>query len=106
MPMKYISNAFSLNMLSQKNATIKTREVTLEEAKELAPKSYSVVGHSDVAAVMSANLGQPVACNRASVLLQPGDDLLVGQYVGPRLPEGCTELPEGATLTWIHVQVF
>lgn len=28
------------------------------------------------------------------------DAALIGQYIGPRLPEGATELPAGATIEW------
>jgi hypothetical protein len=37
--------------------------------------------------------------------LAPGDVLLVGQYVGPRPPEGTTELPEGAEVRWTKVRI-
>jgi hypothetical protein len=39
------------------------------------------------------------------VKLNQGTRLLVGQYDGPRLPEGATSLPEGATLTWFKVEL-
>jgi hypothetical protein len=32
-----------------------------------------------------------------------GEGVLVAQYRGPRLPEGATELPEGATIEWYVV---
>jgi hypothetical protein len=43
--------------------------------------------------------------NRANVSLAAGDRVLVGQYSGPRLPEGTTTLPEGATIKWLVVTV-
>lgn len=105
MGMKYVSNSFSLNMLANKTSTIRTRPVPLDTAKLLAGNSYSAVGHADTAAVMAAELGVTIPFNRASLVLQPGDELLVGQYSGPRLEEGCETLPEGAKLDWILVQV-
>ena len=39
-------------------------------------------------AVFAGLLGREVPCNRASVTLAHGDEVLVGQYSGPRLPEG------------------
>ena len=60
----------------------------------------SVVGHADTAAVFSTVLGRDVPYNRATIKLADGDHLLVGQYIGPRLPEGATSLPEGATIEW------
>ena len=39
------------------------------------------------------------------VALKEGDVALVGQYSGPRLPEGATTLLEGATIKWMVVVV-
>ena len=100
----YLLNAFSLNMLDG-NADIIVREVSLKMAAILVAECTSAVGHADTAAVFSSVLGVPVPCNRATVTLQDGDVALVGQYSGPRLPEGCSTLPEGATIKWVVVQV-
>ena len=100
----FILNAFSLNMLVG-NADIVVREVTRAVAASLATWCSSAVGHADTAAVFSAVLGVPVPCNRATVALKEGDVALVGQYNGPRLPEGATSLPEGATIKWLVVGV-
>ena len=100
-----LGNAFSLNMLTERNTSIQVSELSVARASELAAKARSVVGHPDTAAVFSAELGVDVAANRESVLLNKGDALLVGQYAGPRLPEGATELPEGAKIVWLLVEV-
>ena len=100
----FILNAFSLNMLVG-NADIVVREVTQKVAASLAPACTSAVGHADTAAVFADVLGVPVACNRVSVTLRHGDTALVGQYSGPRLPEGASQLPEGATIKWMIVGV-
>lgn len=123
--MKYLSNAFSLQMQGENDCT--ARKCSLEEAKEtvvnLAPGPYvdresekdgsdaiykltakSCVGHADIATLLSKLIGYEVPVNRVSVALQPGDTLVVGQYVGPRLPEGCTTLPEGAKVAWYIVE--
>jgi len=120
----YLSNAFSLQMQGENECS--TRRVTLDEAKQailsLVPGPYidresekdgsdavvtlaarSCVGHADVATVLSGLIGFDVPVNRVSVSLQPGDTLVVGQYVGPRLPEGCKELPTGAHIEWYIV---
>lgn len=101
----HLSNAFSLNMLGEYPATIEVEECGLDTAKVLAKNSVSAVGHADTAAVFSDVLGQTVPANRTTVLLQKGEQLLVGQYVGPRLPEGSTTLPEGATIKWLLITV-
>jgi len=101
-----ILNAFSLNMVAVP-ATIRVREVSTEEAARIAASStsFSAVGHADTAAVFTGVLGTPVAFNRASVELPAGASALVGQYKGPRLPEGATVLPPGATIQWMVVEV-
>ena len=100
----FVLNAFSLNMLVG-NADVVVREVTQKVAARLAPVCVSAVGHSDTAAVFSSVLGVEIPCNRATVALKEGDVALVGQYSGPRLAEGATTLPEGATIKWFIVGV-
>ena len=100
----FILNAFSLNMLVG-NADISVRGVSQKVAACLAPACVSAVGHADTAAVFSNVLGVEIPCNRATVALKEGDVALVGQYSGPRLPEGATSLPEGATIKWLVVGV-
>lgn len=104
----YLTNAFSPSMLSEtKNLTFRLLSGE-EEAKELLQYlcvqvdffPVSAVGHADTASLFSSLLETQVPANRVSVLLKEGDILLVGQYNGPRLPEGCTVLPEGATIRW------
>lgn len=100
-----IGNAFSLNMLGEFPASVEVEKVSRERAAEIAKTATSVVGHADTAAVFSSVLGVPVPANRATVTLNKGDALLVGQYRGPRLPEGATTLPEGAAIDWLLVTV-
>ena len=100
----FILNAFSLNMIVG-NADVVVREVSQKVAASLASGCTSAVGHADTAAVFSSVLGVTVPCNRATVALKDGDLALVGQYSGPRLAEGATSLPEGATIKWLVVGV-
>jgi hypothetical protein len=60
----------------------------------------SAVGHADTAALFTKILGRPVELNRITLKAESGVLFLVGQYVGPRLPEGVTELPPGAVIEW------
>jgi len=110
----------------QGNNDCTTRKCSLVEAKKiiinLVPGPYidresekdgtdavyaltaqSCVGHADIASVLSGMIGFTVPVNRISVALHPGDTLVVGQYVGPRLPEGCSSLPDGAKIEWYIV---
>ena len=100
----YILNAFSLNMIVG-NADVVVREVSQKVAAILADACVSAVGHADTAAVFSSVLGVEIPCNRVTVALKEGDVALVGQYSGPRLVEGATSLPEGATIKWLVVRV-
>jgi hypothetical protein len=108
-------NAFSANMLAEFPSSVSFAEITAREAKlalMCAAEAEgnvefvrSAVGHADTAAVFSTVLGIPVPCNRVNVSLKPGDAAIVGQYIGPRLPEGATTLPEGATIKWLLTEV-
>lgn len=100
----FILNAFSLNMIVG-NADISVREISVTVAASLAADCVSAVGHADTAAVFSSVLEVEIPCNRATVALKEGDVALVGQYSGPRLPEGATTLPEGAAIKWLVVVV-
>lgn len=98
-------NAFSPNMLAG-SAGVHFSDISPEWAARHARKGIeSAVGHADTAALFSAILGVPVAAERKTALLSKGDTALLGQYSGPRLPEGATELPEGASIRWMLVYV-
>jgi hypothetical protein len=116
--MIYVTNAFSLSMLpayrrpSAKHP-VETRVIitpVTNPARFLASmlqggeQCESAVGHADTAALFSRILGQPVETKRQSIELWEGDVVLIGQYSGPRLPEGATELPAGATIEWYAVR--
>ena len=100
----YVSNAFSLSMVGE-NADIEVTPLHLKYNRALLNRAVSVVGHADTAALFSSLLGREIAVNRISVSLKSGDTLIVGQYSGPRLPEGTSTLPEGAAITWKKVIV-
>lgn len=104
-----ISNAFSLSMLDRetqrKSANYAVIPRPCDDPYEFLVEwdgatIESAVGHADTAAVFSSILGRPVAVNRVNVKLDQQTILLVGQYIGPRLPEGATTLPDGATIEW------
>lgn len=101
----YIINAFSANMVDRFPANVIFEEISLEEATSMATNAVSAVGHADTAAVFSYELQRQVPCNRLNVSLQSGDKALLGQHIGPRLPEGSTRLPAGASVKWLIVKV-
>lgn len=111
----FITNAFSLGMLDGNSlwmdSRIAVRRLADDEARQLLAvcseagyRLVSGVGHADTANLFSNILGTGVPMNRISVDLTGLDLLLVGQYSGPRLPEGATSLPDGATIRWLTVQ--
>lgn len=101
--MNYIANSFSFNMVDVKDLLL-VRAEKVEKAD--VPKDVvSAIGHADTARIVSNLLGFEVACNRVQVNLKCEDVLYLAQYKGPRLPEGATCLPEGATLDFIKVKI-
>lgn len=113
-----VCNAFSLSMLdreiqlgkcypAQRRIPIPvTLEIALswvELGKRGSVELESAIGHADTATLFSKILGIPLIANRVSVKLGADNknaSLLIGQYNGPRLPEGATTLPEGASIDW------
>lgn len=107
--MRYLANAFSLNMLPSASERIAIETLaSADDAREwlLALPFVSAVGHESTADLLTNLLQLPIACSRSTLKLQPGDSLLVAQYSGSRLPEGATSLPEGATITWYAVELL
>jgi hypothetical protein len=107
-----ITNAFSLNMLPASFAGGSLRITPLDVAGVLDHLQFiseegcaaaSAVGHADTAAVFSAVLGMDIPARRVNITLDEGDIIFVGQYKGPRLPEGTKVLPEGASIEWYKI---
>ena len=121
----YICNSLALGMLDRSIQALSLDDcatmgspripypISLERARELVAMASDVVpavGHADTAAVLATALGLTVSqvSDRKTVRLQGSPSgytecveyALIGAYVGPRLPEGCTTLPEGATIEW------
>lgn len=102
-----ICSAFSLNMLLSLNADISIRPLTLQDVKDFAEREglESAVGHPDTAIVFSSQVGVEISQSRVTVKLEPGDRMIVGQYRGPRLEAGATELPPDAMIEWCLVTI-
>ena len=108
--MKYIVNAFSINMLNiaenwfgfKKNIEVERLNIQKEDVKRIFESERgweSAIGHQTTADILG------IPCNRLTVKLNAGDELLVAQYVGPRLPEGTTVLPEGSKFEFYRVTI-
>ena len=100
--MKYIANAFSLQMLPAMDMIASIVQVNPDE---VPADVVSAIGHADTAAVVSNIIGREIPMNRVSVSLEPGDILYVAQLMGGRLPEGATALPDGFSIRFIEVKV-
>lgn len=106
----YVCNAFSLSMLPPEMEATKIKVVRVQNPHHVLVdyKNYNLVsgvGHADTARLFSKLLRREIPANRINVVLSPPDVALVGQYRGPRLPEGATELPPGATIDWYLVSL-
>jgi hypothetical protein len=104
-----VTNAVSLNMLPPDTTSggIIFRRITANEARRLVREAgtiVSAIGHADTARLVGEQLGIELPADRRSVTL--GNELmLVAQYIGPRLPEGATELPQGARIEYFAVRL-
>jgi len=102
MPRTIICNAFSTNMLPGIGVT--EWNVDFRAWSEPIPTEFeSAWGHPASAPLASKALGIEIPVNRTDVKLSEGDVLCLVQYVGPRLPEGATELPTGAYFVVVKV---
>ena len=98
---RILINSFSLNMLPMEAMNfVRVKKIA---SNEVPADVESAIGHVDTAKVVSNILGFEVKPNRVSIKLSESDVLYVAQYTGPRLPEGATTLPEGASLEFFEV---
>lgn len=104
--MRYIGNSFAIQMvpnggtidISPANFSPDFIASGLFASKVLANRK-SIIGHKDLADILG------VEFNRESITLQPGDDLLVAQVMGGRLPEGTKVLPPGVEIKFFYVRI-
>jgi len=104
----YLANAFSINMLPREHRIYEFLFISPFEAAALLyvlrDRVTNIIGHADTASLVEQVLRAEVGRlelpepQRLTVQLAIADNVLVAQYTGPRLPEGATQLPEGARL--------
>lgn len=103
--MMYVSNAFSISMLPY-GGNVRITPINAKTAARILQDGFvSAIGHADIANVVSNELGVQIGVNRINVVLDIDDALIVAQYIGPRLAEGATRLPEGAKIAYYLVTV-
>lgn len=106
--MNYIVNSFSLNMIDSSKYpafTVRVMRISQKYAKELYHELQptSGIGHGDLAEILSVDLDANIEANRINISIEPGDRVLVAQYVGPRMPEGSTQLLKDADIYYFYV---
>ena len=105
----YLTNAFSLNMVDM--ASRSPRKWFLVDTQPIPPEEVpaeitSAIDHPDTARLVSSILGRHIPANRVTISLGYFDECILVRYVGPRLPEGSTTLPEGASLSFFRICIL
>jgi hypothetical protein len=105
--MIYIANAFSLQMAFGFNFVVESIELSSLGARvRLKGNEFtSAIGHEDTARVVSQQLGMEIPAKRTNIKLSQNDTLVVAQFIGERLPEGATTLPEGIKLQFAEITI-
>ena len=103
--MLYLTNAFSMNMFELQDS-LSFRITRVEYPLDILMKEQfvSAIGHQDLANILTDMWELDIPYNRISLKLSTGDTCLIAQYVGPRLEEGTTTLPDGATIQFAIVE--
>ena len=102
----YITNSFSINMLDCETMVSFRKLNSADDVIECLSrhsndKIISAIGHSDMAKIISNDIGMEIPVQRMTISLDTSNDMvIVAQYTGPRLPEGTTVLPDGATIRY------
>jgi Domain of unknown function (DUF1874) len=104
---KFLVNAFSLNMLSADAGGMLYHRFSANQARDWVGfySPIMAIGHGDTATLVNNQLGTDRPHARVTVQMESGDSCVVAQYKGPRLAEGTTVLPEGATIEYFLVTI-
>lgn len=102
-----IGNAFSLQMLTTLPARVNIGTIPKHCVAEAAKQGTleSVIGHADTVTIVNKDLGSNLTVNRVNTKLAKGELMVIAQFMGGRLPEGATSLPEGVSLVYLLVSV-
>lgn len=101
----YLLSAFSLNMLPDdvKMQSLKVINTDYNTLRLLCPLAINAIGHIETDRIVRRMLKEEDVNvlekgKRSTVKLQENDIAIVAQYYGPRLPEGCLELPRDSEI--------
>ena len=96
--MKFVGNAFSLQMVDDGDFRVTTiSKKTFDKVKD---DCKSIMGHPDMAYVHGCTY------NRETIKMVKGDILYVAQIISGRLPEGIKYLPEGVKIGYKKVEIL
>lgn len=107
----YISNAFSMNMISDELddfdliVTAVDRSDLTHDYADFVENSSFCISNQATCDLFTVATGIKAVANRADIKLGIGDTILVFQYNGTRLEEGLTKIPEGGKLRMFLVEV-
>lgn len=90
-------NSFSLQLVTEFPCSVTFEEVDSQSFDIKDCESF--IGHQDTANVLG------VSMNRSFCTLQRGEEFIVAQLMGGRLPEGSTTLPLGFSFKLIQGRV-
>jgi len=92
---RYLTNAFSLNMIGNKTGMFIVQNADLKTLREISDLQ-SVIGHQATADLLTELLGRKIEFNRVALELKSGDILYVVTVFKNGKP---FRLPEGKVLT-------
>ena len=105
--------SFNLNMIEnlENVKTVKTISSIIEEEtfKNLLEKENpeNYIGHADLVNVLNSSLGVNLKAERKTLKVKGNEErIIIVQYIGERLPEGATKLPEKAKIKFVFEEVF
>lgn len=96
--MIYIANAFSTQMLPNKNMIVYFEEISADEFFNCAEKGYSCMGNKNLAKLLGLEY------NKEPIHLQKDDIVLLAQLYGGKL-ENCNKLPENVEIKFKKIKV-
>ena len=101
----YITNSFSINMINCETMVsfrkLDAKGVVGCLKRHSTDEIISGIGHRDMAEIVSKQIGMEIPVERRTITLDVSEDMvIVAQYTGPRLPEGCCTLPDGAKINY------
>jgi len=100
-------NSFSLNMLEQLPCNLRIEEVFEATKIVKCVKVENCIGHADTDRIVRRILGNCIPPGkRETIQVALNETVLLAQYIGQRLPEGATELPEGAEIRFFAVTPY